>query len=309
MPFFPKELQWLGLAKEVTWGTGVTPSYFIPFSDVKADDVIEYIADNGIRGAMAETYNEIPGFKQGNVEISGDVFPDSFGLALLAILGTDTVTGSSSPYTHSFKLARTAQPPSITVNRFDGTNIRQWAGEVAEQLDIKWAEKAALAYTLKMQGKSSTVNAGPVTPTPTSTIPFTNWIFTANLGGTQNLHVIGFDFTIKRKLYVQHAVSNNQDPTSVTALALSATGKITFDKADDSELLMYLNNTQPSLIITGTQPGSSAVLTIQLSKAALTTGSVSAKDVIQFDANIVGIDNATDSGPCLVSLQNSVASY
>lgn len=309
MVLTPKELQWLGLAKETAWGTAVTPAYFLPFTDVKADDVIDSIQDNGIRGAMAETYNIIQGFKQGNVEISGEVFPDSFGLALLAILGTDTVTGSSSPYMHDFKLARTAQPPSLTANRYDGTNIRQFAGQVADELDIKWAAKAAITYTLKMQGKSSTVNAGPVTPTPTSTIPFTNWIFTATLNGTQNLNVIGFDFAIKRKLYVQHSVSDSQDPTNVVALALSATGKITLDKSSDNELSMYLNNTQPSLVITGTQPGSGAVLKIQLSKAALTTGSVSAKDVIQFDANIVGIDNDTDGGPCLISLQNSVASY
>lgn len=309
MPFTPKELEWVGVSKETTWGTAVAPTYFIPFKDAKLEDKIDTIEDNGIRGSLAETYNVIQGFKQSDADLSGDVFPDSFGLFLLAMLGVDTVTGSVAPYTHTFKLGRTAQPPSITINKYDGTSIRQFAGLVAEQLDIKWADKAALEYSLKLQGKSSSVNAGPITPSTTATIPFTNWIFTVKFGEVQSLHVVGFDFTIKRKLYVQHAISNSQDPTSVTALALGVTGKITFDKADDTELSMFLNNTQQSIVITGTQPGSGAVLTIQLSKAAFKTGAVSEKDVVQLDVDIIGIDNTADGGPCSVILQNAVASY
>lgn len=310
MSFTPKELTWAGLAKETSWGTTVDPTYFVPYSDAKMEDKVEYIADNGIRGALAETYNEIPGFTQGTAELGGDAYPDSFGLAALAILGVDTVNGSASPYTHTFSLARTAQPPSFTLSKFDGTNVRQWGGQVAEELDIKWAEKAAIEYTLKMQGKSSKVRTGTaLTPTPTSSIPFSPWIFTAKLNGTQSMNLIGFDLTLKRKTYMQHAISNTQDPTNVVALGLGITGKATFDKEDDTELNMFLNNTQPSLVIKGTQPGSGSSITFQLSKVAFTSAPVDAKDVVQIDVAFTAIDNTSDAGPGEIILGNTVANY
>jgi hypothetical protein len=308
MPLTPKELTWLGLAKETTWGTAVAPTYTIPTKDVKPEDVDAYVKDQGIRGAMALTYNIIPGVSQSNFEIDGEVFPDSFGLLALAMLGSDTVTGAAAPYTHSFKLARTSQPPSLTPTWYDGTSIRQYAGHIGEELQIKWSKGAAVEYTFKSQGKSSATTTG-VTPSPTSTIPFIGWEFTCNLGGTPNQNLVGFDITLKRKLYVQHPANNSQDPAAIIALGLECTGKATFDKVDDTELSAFLQNTQPVLVLTGTQSGSGDVITIQMSKCAFIKDPITAKEVVQGDVEFEGVDNTTDGGPVLISLKNAVATY
>ena len=307
MAFTPKELTWAGLGKETAWGTAVNPTYYVPFKDVKPEDVIGYVTDNGIRGAMAHDYNVLAGPSHGTFDISGEAFPDSLGLLLLAIMGQDTVTGTS-PYTHSFALARTSQPPSLTASYYDGPYERQWSGQVLEEVSLKWAANAALEYSAKSQGNpSATTTTG--TPSPTSAVPFMSWAFTATLGGTSRLNVVGFDLSLKRKLYVQHAANNTQKPTAVIALPLEVTGKVTFDKMDDTELADFLNNSQPSLVFTGTQAATGYGITIQMSKCAFSKGSVTGKDVVQLDIDYKGIDNTTDGGPSLIKLINGVSSY
>lgn len=308
MPLTPKELTWLGLAKETTWGTATAPTFTIPVKDVKPEDVIAYVKDQGIRGAMAQTYAVIPGVSQSNFQIDGEVYPDSFGLLVLAMLGQDSVTGAASPYTHKFQLARTSQPPSLTPSWYDGTNVRQYAGQVMEELQIKWSKGGALEFSAKSQGKTSATAAG-ITPSPGSTVPFVGWEFTCNLGGTANQNLVGFDITLKRKLYVQHPANNSQDPAAIIALGLEVTGKGTFDKVDDTELSDFLSNTQPPLVLTGTQGTSGDVLTLQMTKCAFLKDPITAKEVVQGDVEFEGVDNSTDGGPILVSLQNAVASY
>lgn len=306
--YTPKELVWLGYAKEATFGTAVAPTYYVPFKDAKPVDEIDYIKDQGTRGSMAATYNVIAGLQHSTMDLSGEVFPDIFGLPLLAILGTDSVTGSSSPYTHAFKLARTAQPPSLTHTYYDGTSIRQYAGQMLEEVSLKWASNAALEYSLKSQGKASTTTTS-LTPTPTSTIPFAGWQFSVTLGGSANLNLVGFDISLKRKLYVQHAANNSAQPTAVIAGGLEVTGKATFDKADDTELSAFLNNTQPSFVLTGTQPGTGFGLTINMNKCAFLKDAVTAKEVVQGEVEFESLDNTVNGGPVAITLINGVATY
>lgn len=309
MAFVVKELTWLGLAKEASFGTAVVPTYYSPFKDVKPEDVIDYIKDQGIRGAMATTYNVINGIQHSTMDITTDAYPDVLGLFLLSILGSDTVTGASSPYTHAFKLARTAQPPSLTHTYYDGTSIRQFAGHMVEEVSIKWAANAAIEVSVKSQGKVSAVYGSALTPTPSSTTPFAGWQFTATLGGTQKLNLVGFDISLKRKLYVQHAANDSTNPTAIVSGGLEVTGKATFDKADDTELNAFLNNTQPSFVLTGTQPTTNYQLTLTMSKCAFLKDPISAKEVVQGDVDFESIDNGTDNGPIAITLVNGVSSY
>jgi hypothetical protein len=308
MTYTPKELTWYGVAKETTFGTAAAPVYFVPFKDVKPGIVINYIKDQGIRGAMAETYNVMQGTRKSTFEVTGEVFPDAIGLFALAMLGTDTVSGTAAPYTHKIQLNRTAQPVSLTHSYYDGTNVKSFPGQMAEELTFKWAANAALEYTFKTEGKYFTAGTA-TTPAPTSTVPLLSWQFKATLGGTQTYNLVGFDVAFKRKLYVQFPAYNSQDVNTIVAGGLEVTGKATFDKADDTELNNYLQNTQPSLVLTGTQATTGYQLTIQMSKAAFIKDTITAKEVIQGDVEFECIDNATDGGPALLQLVNSIASY
>lgn len=309
MALTAKELTWVGLGKEATFGTAVTPTYYPPFKDVKPEDVIDYIKDQGTRGALAATYNVISGIQHSTMDITTDAYPDILGLFLMAIMGSDTVTGASSPYSHALKLARTSQPPSLTHSYYDGTSIRQFAGHMVEEVGLKWASNATLEVDVKSQGKVSAIYGSSLTPTPTSTTPFAGWQFTATVGGTANLNLVGFDISLKRKLYVQHAANDSTNPTAIVAGGLEVTGKATFDKADDTELNAFLNNTQPSFVLQGTQPTTNFGLTLNMNKCAFLKDPISAKEVVQGDVDFEAIDNSTNGGPIAITLINGVSSY
>lgn len=304
--YTPKELTWLGVAKEVTWGTAVAPAYYPPFKDAKPEDIIETVKDQGIRGALVQTFAVMQGNAHSTMDYSGEAYPDTLGLFLLAILGKDTVTGAASPYTHSFQLSRMLQPPPLTWSRYDGTNMRQFTGHMVEEISLKWAAKSALEITVKSQGKLSVI-AATTTPSPSAATPFMGWSFGVTLGGAANYNLTGFDISLKRKIYPQYAANNTQSPTAMVAQALEVTGKATFDKADDTELNAFLNNTQPALVLTGTQGTNQLV--IQMSKCAFIKDPVTGKEVVQGDVEFEGVDNATDNGPVLIKLTNAVASY
>jgi hypothetical protein len=186
--------------------------------------------------------------------------------------------------------------------------MRQFAGTMLEEVTLKWANGGDIEYSVKGQGYPSAV-ATTVTPTTTTTIPLQGWQASVTLGGTANINMVGFDLSLKRKLYVQYAANNTQKPTAIVALGLEVTGKATFDKADDTELSDFLSNTQPALSIVLTQPVTNYVLTLQMSKCAFIKDPVTTKEVVQGDVEFSAIDNSTDGGPIKITLANSVATY
>jgi len=61
---------YLGIAKEVTKGTPVAPTDFIPVmkDSLKPADIIDPLYDTGLRGSNVVNYNYIPGRTRSTVE-------------------------------------------------------------------------------------------------------------------------------------------------------------------------------------------------------------------------------------------------
>ena len=307
MAYSPNELRWLGAAKETAWATAnIVPSYYIPFKDCKPTDEITTVNDDGIRGTLAgDVFNIMQTSNSSSMDLSGQVFPDSIGLLLMAMFGADTVAGSTTK-THTFKSVTTTQPPSLTFNSFDGFNMRQWVGHVAEELTFKWAEKAALEYSFKSQGKQSAV-ATTTTPSLSTTIPLLNWAFSLSLGGSSDLNLSSFELDLKRKLTTTFAANNSQAPNSIVAGALSATGKMTFYKADDTELAFALSSAAKVISLVGTQATTNYGITFTITSAVLSKPVVSGKDLVEVDVDFTGVFNSTDGGVASIVLTNAVA--
>ena len=96
----------IGIAKETTKGTPVAPTdYLLVNKDtVKPVNVIDPLYDQGLRGAMVENYNYIPGRTRSTFDLGGAVFADGIGYALTGIMGACATTGASAPFTHTISL-------------------------------------------------------------------------------------------------------------------------------------------------------------------------------------------------------------
>lgn len=305
--YIPQELQFLGAGKETTWGTGVASTYFIPFKTVKPVDKPTVVQDTGLRGIMANTFGVNQSVRNSTFDIDGEAYPDSIGLFLLSMFGSDAVTGTTNK-THAFTMLAGGQPSPLTLNYFNGYNERAFAGSKCEELDFKWAKNAALEYSAKFSGKVSSVIVTE-TPSLTALQRFMAWNFALTLNSVANTNLESFELNLKRKSDVIQSANNSQDAAFVLLGGLTATGKATFVIQDDTELALALAGTPIPISFVGTQAGTSYGITFQLTSATLTDPTITGKTHMSCDVNFEGSYNVTDGGPAKVSLINAVTSY
>ena len=117
-PPLPSFLRQVGLAKESTWGTAVAPTtadQFVPIMNVKYEDVVESVLDQGFRSRASQDQGYYQGFRYGKYSFDTYAYPDVAGNLLMSILGSD---GWASGTTHPLSVLNTALPPSYTIQDF-----------------------------------------------------------------------------------------------------------------------------------------------------------------------------------------------
>lgn len=295
---------YVGIAKETTKGTPVTPTAFIPViaSSLKPEDKYGTLLDKGLRGSAAETYNYIQGRGNSVFDFSGDVFADTVGWMIGGVMGTDTITGTA-PYSHALTLKYSAttaadiQPISYTLTDFYAANVRSFAGIQFHDFSLKFNADGMLQYDAKATGWLSATVSTP-TPSFSTVLPTPVWTGTVSVGGTQVTNAMSGQIDLKRAVTPVWGISNTQNPYQVFVGALDATGKISFTMEADSQLTNFLTNTQPALVLNWTQ-GTGATQTIiqaQLTKGAYTAAIIGrSKDFVEIEVTFNGQANTTDA--------------
>jgi hypothetical protein len=274
---------YLGIAKEATRGTAVAPTDFIPVmkDSLKPVDIVDPLYDTGLRGSNALNYNYIPGRTRSTVDFGGAVFADTVGYGIAGLLGSVATTGASAPFTHTISLFNSlasggdVQPISYTLTDFYAVDVRSYPGCQFSDFSLKFNADGMLEYDTKTTGWASEVVSDP-TPTFSTVLPTPVWRGTAIYG-----------------------ISNTQDPYQVFLGPLEVTGKITFVMEDDSELLNFLNNTQPALVFNWNYGTGASEVQIQatLTKGAYTTGVIErGEDFVQVSVDFNAQANTTDDG-------------
>lgn len=90
----PGSQQWLGLAKEVTYGTAIAaPTMWIPVDSPKWEPKVTPLTDQALRGMMGTDYGQTQGMRHDELSYKTMIYADTIFPHLLAILGgTDTIT-------------------------------------------------------------------------------------------------------------------------------------------------------------------------------------------------------------------------
>jgi len=314
----PTFRSFLGIAKETTFGTAVAATAYLPVKSMKPKDKLALLDDAGMRGSMVDSYGKIAGPVFAEYDFEGDVFPDTVGYALAGVLGDVTVTGASAPYTHAMAVLNsgTGQPPSYTLSDYYAIATRQFAGVKFSEVGIKFAGDGLLTYSAKAVSLASATTSAP-TPSYTAVAPLAGWVGAVTIGGSGNLTLIDGECTIKRPVAVMHTVDGTQAPYALWSGPVTVSGKMNLVMEDDTQLLNYLNNSQPSLDINYAQgAGASAVqVKLHMTKAAYGSAEIErGKDYIGLSVDFEAIANTTDVGgsggysPIKVTLQNALPS-
>lgn len=297
---------YLGIAKEVTKGTPVEPTDFIPVlaSKLKPVDVIAPLYDEGLRGSLVKQYNYIQGRSNSTFDFGGPVFADTFGYALGGILGSVATTGSSAPYTHTISLKNAtsvgadAQPTAFTLTDFYAANVRAYPGIQIHDVNLKFTADGLLDYDAKGTGYLSDTASTP-TPTFSTVLPYPTWIGTVSIGGTAIANSVDGNIEMTREVTPIFGISNTRDPYQVFLGALETKGKIKFVMENDNELTRYLTNTQPAITVNFAQGSGSTATQIQftVTKGAYTAAMIDrSSDFVQIEVDINSQANTTDAG-------------
>ena len=311
MPLLSR-LSWIGLAKETTIGTPVTPTLWVPATAIKPEDIPDYEIDDSIAGNATQNRGVYLGYLDGQVSLDGRMYPEVIGPLLVASGYADTVTGTN-PYTHTFKIpAAGTQPPTYTLSIYDQTtaNIRQYPGAIMDQLDLIWDAKGNAKYTSLWKTWPSVTLTKP-TPTWSTTTPLMGWEGAPSIGGSSVGRLISAQVTLKRGSATPHTMNNTRNPYTSFAGPAEADWKAKAIMEAETEWLHLINNDQPSLSMVFTSPyGSPApVLTLTHASAAwIKAPRDYTQKWVQLDADIKGFLNTTDQGPISATLVNGASS-
>lgn len=105
----------LGLAVESSRGTGVSPTFFVPYSAMSFFDTIEEAREEQGQGVIADSDSKYVVMKMGQGEVESQLYDKALGAVLTGVIGASPTTGAGPPYTHTYTLSNTNQGKSLSI--------------------------------------------------------------------------------------------------------------------------------------------------------------------------------------------------
>lgn len=298
---------YLGIAKEVTKGTPVAPTDYIPVTSSKmkpADIIGELLADNMAQGSLVKDYAYVQGRSNSTYDFGGPVYPDTIGYVLGGLLGSVATSGASAPYTHIISLKNAsstgadAQPTAFTLTDFYAANVRAYPGIQFHDFNMKFTADGLLDYDAKGTGWLSSTASTP-TPSFSTVLPTPVWLATVSIGGSTVSNSVDGEINMMRPVTPIFGLANTRNPYQVFLGALETTGKFKFVMENDDQLTNFLTNTQPAITLNWSQgAGASATqIAFTVTKGAYTAAVIDrTKDFVEIDVDVRAIANTTDAG-------------
>lgn len=321
--WLPGNGQWLGLAKETTYGTpAAAPTMWIPVDSPHWEPKITPLKDTGLRGSMAAQYGQAQGTREDVLTYKSNIYSDSTYPHLIAMLGgTDTISGTAPTVTHKTSLLNTidathnGQPPSYTgyLYQLDG-KVVQLPGMIIG--DLKFTIKANELPTIDVSwlGLGGTFVTAP-TNTPSTLQPMAPFTASVTIGGAAATKYT--DLTVDLKRTTTSVMTLNGSPNAIGVyggeVTVSGTLNSIYQGTADYDLVALVNNTQPALIVAlYTQGDATHPLSLQMSKIAYDTAAPqgSNNSWMTLAVGFQALANATDAldskySPIQASLVNT----
>jgi hypothetical protein len=143
---------YVGLAKETTQGTWVTPSYFLPCTKIDFEVMYDQLQDLSYRNNDSNLQGLYQGPGSSAVDLEFPAYPDSLGYAL-RIIGPDTVTAGVTT-TLSTTTTAGATQISVPVTIASGSTVMIGTGATAETF-ISGAPTGSGPYTIPVATPAS----------------------------------------------------------------------------------------------------------------------------------------------------------
>lgn len=254
----------LGIAKEVTWGTAIGATNYVELLSESMDLVIDRFEIKQIAALYTEA-DDMSGLRriEGNVEFP--CFPNVLGHFLRGVFGNPIVTVvGSSLFSNVFKTPTadfgTGQPvPPYTFEVFrDVTSSFQFAGVVMNTLQLSVQPNQELRASVGVIGKSETVIAKTAPSFVSSPVePFAFDTCSISIAGAATALIESLTIDIDGQITGIPALNAS---TAVAKIRRSGPQMVgisgTIDFADITEYLNFKNQTEQAMVINFTKANS-----------------------------------------------------
>lgn len=225
-----------------------------------------------------------------------------------------TVTGLTG---HAFSLLNNAgagnQPPSCTIQDYDGTAWRQLVAAQLSKLTIKGTAAGLVEYTVEWAANAATTITAPV-PSFTSAEAAPGWTTQLTIGSNAIPYLEDWELDFDRKLTEIPALTGTQNYFMHYAGPLEVTGKFTFvEQSGSPQLTAFENGTTQSFDLTVGDVQSGYTLRIHSSSGAYSGGSVErSKAYAEIQTDFTALPTTADAtaggvSPVAVSVANGTA--
>lgn len=322
----------LGIAKEASRGVAETVvDYWVSLLSRSVDDVIEQVVDESSVGVIEDSINAAMVKKTAKMEWEANIGDKSFGLLLLAALGTDTPgahAGETIVYDHVYSILQSAQHPSLTVFVDDpGITVYPTVGDythrlcMLESLEINAEANKFATFKIGMRGKAGVAN--DLTPSYSVENNFISKHGTfkvatnlAGLNAASAVTIKKFNLKFEKNLEDDDVLGSNE-PADINNKELKCEGSV--ELLWDSEVFKsaMLADTAKAmridLINTDVTLGNAANPELKIDLAKVKFSEVARKmdnkDLILQTLKFKALYSVTDAKLLVVTLTNLVATY
>ena len=144
----------LGVAKESTRGTGVVPSYWIPFSSLSFDNKAVVVDQEASFGNVADTLSAhvVKKYAEGSYE--ADLEDKAIGLILSNVLGATPSSSGSTNYTHTYTFQNTNQAQSLSLFVQDPNGQTLFPLSMIDKFEIKVEPEGIVKYSADFRSRT-----------------------------------------------------------------------------------------------------------------------------------------------------------
>lgn len=315
----------VGIGKESTRGTSVSPTYWVPVTDLEIEDRAEKIYNDSGIGRIEEK-NDAAVVKQwAEGSYAGKVYDRSSGVELTAVFGASPSSAqrtSTGVYDHTYQVANNNTHSSLTIGyketnddlRFTMAMVKSYAFEAVRDNFVR----RTIEFVSKQQASASNtvsyLDENEFTPKHVTAKIATNL---AGLDAASAIEITAVNIEINKNAEPAWIMGTN-DPDDINNKSFTVTGSIEFYYEDQTIRDYALAATPKALridvvsdTIIGTSGTHTPAIRFDIARAVFTENSRSMdnNDVIRNTISFEAVYSIADTSLITARLTNAVASF
>jgi hypothetical protein len=310
----------VGVAKEATSGTIVTPTFYVPFNTISFDDKVTTAREEEGLGRIEDSDSNYVVNKYGEGDLEFDLNDLNLGVFLTSLLGASPTTTGGPTYAHAYALANTNTHKTVSLAYQDPDQTKIFPFAMVDGLEItvepEGIAKAKASFKSRVSRDWSTL-----TPSYTTLgnkflhqhLVFKTAASTAGLAAASAISLKKLTLKIMANTEFDN-VMGTVEPEAILNHQYTVEGEITLNKQDDTYRQLMLAGTYKAIQIKFDRATNSS-LDIQLPRVDFTEWEQdrSLDDIvgqtIQFKGNYDSANAAAVISTCTLTNTNSGANY